>query len=304
MSALAGARREVVIGIAWLAAVVTVYTSVHLVVRAGLQFTLTSYDLTSLRFIVGGAALAPLLLRTGFGNLKWWQALLLAAAGGPGFVMPAYGGYHFAPAAHGGAILSGALPLFTAPLAWWLAGERLGTARTIALVVILAGALAMIADAVGHGGPGQWIGDALFFAAAVSWAIFIVLMRKWDVPALRAGGVVGLFSLVVYMPLHFALFSSNLAVAPWREIAAQAVYQGLIVSIISTLGFAYAVRALGATLTTMAAAIVPTATAVLAWLLLGEPVTALAIAGIALVTVGILGAVSRGGARRTGNAMP
>ena len=96
------------------------------------------------------------------------------------------------------------------------------------------------------------------------------------------------FSLIIYMPIHLILFPSNLMETPPDIVIAQGAFQGLINAIISTLGFGYAARALGATITSMCVAIVPAAVAVLALILLDEPLTALTIGGVAFVIIGML----------------
>ncbi len=285
---MTGARRELVIGLAWAAAITVIWSAFHLSGRLAAQFTLTPFDLTSLRIAVAGLIFLPWLMRKGLGGLKFWQALLLAVSAGPGFSVFAFGGYLFAPAAHGATILAGTLQLFTAPLAWWLAGERIGSWRAVSIAMIFAGAMLLLADATTSGLPNQWIGDASFFVGAASWSLFGVLARKWKVDPLRSAAIVATFTLAIYTPVHLLFLPSGLAEAPWQEIAAQWVFQGVIVFAASTFGYARAVAALGATVTATVVAVVPAAVALVAWFALDEALSAVATFGVVLVVVGML----------------
>ncbi|MDA0784976.1 MAG: DMT family transporter [Proteobacteria bacterium] len=280
--------RERVIGILWVSAIIVIWSAFHLSGRLSVQFTLTPFDLTTLRVCVAGAIFFPWLLKYGLGGISFWQALLLALTAGPGFSVFAFGGYMFAPAAHGATILAGTLPLFTAPLAWWLIGERMGAWRVISVMMIFAGAMFLVLDVSESSAPNEWLGDLFFFVGAASWSLFGVLARKWNVTPLRSAAIVATFTFAIYSPIHLLFLPSGLLEAPWEEIAAQWVFQGLIVFMGSTLGYPRAVAALGATPTATAVAVVPAAVALIAWYALGEPLSAIAAAGVALVVIGMI----------------
>jgi drug/metabolite transporter (DMT)-like permease len=280
--------REQTIGWAWIAAMVVIWTGFHLSARLGAELNLTPYDLTTLRFCVAGTLFFPWLLKNGLGGLSYWQALLLAMTAGPGFSVFAFGGYHFAPAAHGASILAGALPLFTVPLAWWLASERLSTPRILSVCLIFAGVLFLLLDATGAGSPNEWIGDVLFFVGAASWSLFGVLAGKWRVSPIRSAAIVSTFTFATFTPIHILFLPSGLLVAPWQEITIQWFYQGVIMFAGSTFGYPRAVAALGATPTSMAVALVPATVTLVAWIWLGEALSAIAIGGVSLVIAGML----------------
>lgn len=280
--------RETTIGLTWLVIVVIVWSSFHIVTRYGIQHSLTAWDLVTLRLGIVGFVLLPWLLRNGLGGLSLPRAALLAAAGGPGFAYCAFAGYQFAPAAHGASILAGTLPLFTAPLAWWLAGEKLSAGRLVGLTAILAGAATLVADALSTGAPGAWRGDALFVLGAVSWSLFAVLAKTWRVTPLRAAALVACSSVVTAVPANLLFLPSNFLVAPLPEVLGQAFYQGFLGFLVSLIGYTRATINLGATATSMAIVVVPGSVALLAWWLLGEPVGPLTFAGVALVSCGLL----------------
>jgi len=288
------ATREFTIGIACALSVVVLWSSFHLIARVGVQTSLTPYDLVALRVGVGGILMLPVLLRHGLGHLRLWQAIILALVAGPGFALPAFTGYQFAPAAHGAAILAGALPLFTVPIAWLALGEHMNIRRLLGLLALFAGVVFLIGDSFTGLGNGQWRGDALFIVGAIDWSIFAVLARAWRVEPVRGTALVAVISLIGYVPLHFAFLPSKFDTAPLIDIGGQAVYQGFLSMIISLLLFTRAVGALGASLTTMITAFVPITAALSALVILGEPLTVFSVVAIVLVTIGIFGAVSGG----------
>ncbi len=290
--------REFTIGIACALSVVVLWSSFHLISRFGVQTSLTPYDLVTLRVGVGGVLMLPVLLRQGLGHLRLWQAVILAVVAGPGFALPAFAGYQFAPASHGAAILAGALPLFTVPIAWLALGEHMNYRRLLGLLALFAGVVCLIGDSFSGFTDGQWRGDLLFIAGAIDWSIFAVLARAWRVEPVRGTALVAVISLIGFIPLHFAFLPSKFATAPLVDIAGQAVYQGFLSMIISLLLFTRAVGALGASLTTMITAFVPVTAALSAVLILDEPLTVLTTIAIVLVTIGMFGAVSGGRSHR------
>ncbi|MGE0253270.1 MAG: DMT family transporter [Alphaproteobacteria bacterium] len=280
--------RETTTGLIWLVVVVIVWTSFHIVTRYGVQHALTAWDLVTLRLGIAGIVLLPWLARQGLGGLSLGRAALLFAAGGPAFAYSAFGGYQFAPAAHGASILAGTLPVFTAPLAWWLAGEKLSGPRLIGLLAIFTGGATLVADALSGGGPGAWRGDALFVLGAFSWSLFAVLVKTWNVAPLRAAAIVSVGSLLTVAPFNLLFLPSHFVHAELVEIAGQAIYHGFFGYLVSLVGYSRATLNLGATATSMAIVVVPGSVALLAWLLLDEPVGPLCLAGVALVSGGLL----------------
>jgi drug/metabolite transporter (DMT)-like permease len=280
--------REFAIGVACALSVVVLWSSFHLIARIGVQTSLTPYDLVALRLGVGGVLMLPVVLRHGLGSLQLWQAFVLAMLAGPGFALFAFTGYQFAPAAHGAAILAGAIPLFTAPIAWLALGERLSIWQVAGLAVILTGVMLL---ASGSFTGLVWRGDLLFLIGVADWAVFTLLARAWRVEPLRGTALVAVISMITYVPIHFAFLPSRLDTAPLIAIAGQALYQGVLSMIISLLLYTRAVAALGAALTTTITAAVPATATIAAFILLGEPLTGLTGGGVILVTIGMLAAV-------------
>lgn len=76
--------------------------------------------------------------------------------------------------------------------------------------------------------------------------------------------------------------------AAWRDILVQGVFQGVLIGALSIFIYTRAVALLGAVEVAYFTAMVPGLTTFGAWLLLGEPPGAMALAGLGLVTFGMI----------------
>jgi drug/metabolite transporter (DMT)-like permease len=241
-----------------------------------------------LRYGVAGLVLAPVLMRRGLaGDRVGWLGLvvLIAGAGAP-YALVAASGLRFAPARDQGALNPGCMPLFVALIAALVLRERLSTVRKWGLALILAGALTMIGW---HGAAwsSRAIGDALFLVAAVLTAGYTVVMRRAELKPLHAAALIATGSLVIYLPIYIALYGTRLAQLPLVEFAFQAIFQGILVTIVSLLWYARAVAILGASGGAAFGALVPVLSALFAIPLLGEWPSATDWAGITLISAGV-----------------
>jgi drug/metabolite transporter (DMT)-like permease len=192
--------------------------------------------------------------------------------------------------------MPGTLPLSTALLSVIFLGEKLTPQRMIGLAIILMGGLlvggASIWNAIQQGGN-VWRGDLLFFCSSSTWAIYAVLCRKNALSGVMATIAVMTFSALVYLPIYTLLVAtdllqSKLMSAPLWEIAFQAIWQGMGSVVISGITFTTMVKYFGPIRSTMMTAIVPGLSAMAAVLFLGEPLYWNLIAGLLMVTLGII----------------
>lgn len=285
------AQREKFIGVACALSVVVLWSGFLILSRYGAARTLTAYDLAGLRFGVSGIIMLPFLIRNGFGGLKPAQIATISLTAGPFFALCAYAGLSLAPAAHGAVLLPGTLPLFTTLLAVLFFRETLGANRIFSLVMILGGIGLMAKDSLAFSAPGQGWGDLFFICGSISWAIFTVLARAWQITPLKATAVIAVMSMVVYIPIYILFLPSTLLTAPLNEVLLQGIYQGFFVVIVALLAYTRAISALGPIVTTMITAATPGIAASAAVPLLGEPISSAVGIGIILVTAGMVGAV-------------
>ena len=93
---------------------------------------------------------------------------------------------------------------------------------------------------------------------------------------------------------------SMVLVAPWRDVALQMVFQGVGSVVISGIAFNTMIQHFGPVRSTMITALVPGLSAIAAVFVLGEPLHWNLMAGLALVTAGIVFGVRKApiGAKR------
>ena len=278
----------------WVAVVATIciWTGFILVTRAGGKGVLTGWDVTALRFGVGALIALCFLPRVTLPPLK--VIALFSLFGGIGYAVAVYSAFRLAPAAHASVLMPGALPFATAVIAWLWLKQAPSRPQRIALALVLAGIVLTAADTLLYGAQisgMQMVGDLLFLCGSSSWATFTLLLRRYPVSPLAATVSTTLGSAVVYLPIWWLLLPSTLDQAPLAEILMQSVYQGVLVVFVAMLLYTQAVRHLGPQAVALRMGVVPGLSALAAVPVLDEPLSLLALAGLAAVTAGaVLGA--------------
>jgi len=268
--------------------VVLCWSGFNIVSRVGSTGALTPFDIAALRFSISGLLALPFFLRF-VPVAEYGRYFVLAMVAGVGYSVLAYSGFAYAPTAHAGVFINGGIPFWTVILVAATAGFHLSRRVLVALGMTSAGLLLIAGRSLTEIGDSDvWKGDVLFLVAALLWAVFGMLGRHWKVPP--RGAIVGIavFSMVAYMPVYLLWLPKSIAQAPFAEIALQAVYQGMVAALVAASMYTYACQTIGVYRASMMLAIVPGASAIGAWVLLGEALTVTAIVGLALVSVGAL----------------
>ena len=292
------------------AAVVTVaiWTGFIIIGRASAGRALLPLDIALLRILGASAVLLPWGLWLtrgrrgtpevslgGLSPLPLRTTVVCGLFGGPLYAVLCYAGFFYAPAAHASVLMPGSLPLWTALLAAALLHDRITAARALGLACIVAGGLLVGGSSLlaSLNGGEVWKGDLIFMAAAFCWSVYSVLARQYQLNPVLATIAITAFAFLTYVPVFVLLVQAGvlptrLGVAPWREIVFQALFQGVGSVVISGITFVQMVRAFGPVRSTLITALVPGLSALGAVLLLGEPLGWNLLAGLALVTAGIL----------------
>jgi drug/metabolite transporter (DMT)-like permease len=270
MADLDGAR--LVRGATCGAAAVAIWAAWMVVARLGVTTTLTALDVTAIRFGVAGVILLPFLWRRGLAldRLGWIGMLALALGGGAPTVLLASFGVWFAPAADGGALFPGVVPLFVSVLAVAILREAFPPIRRVGLALIVTGALALVGVAGLTEGGWRSAGHLMFLSAAALWASYTVAMRRARLDGLHAAAIGAVASLLFYLPVYVWWTGAALLVAPWFDIALQAIVQGVLTVVVSQYLYGRAVELLGAARAAVFAALAPALAAMMAIPLLGE----------------------------------
>ncbi len=215
--------------------------------------------------------------------------------GGLLYAFLAYSGFAYAPAVHASVLMPGSLPLWTTLLAAWLLREHITPGRAIGLGLIVLGDLLVggLSLLRAFDGGQVLLGDLLFMSAALCWATYSVLARHHRLDAVRATIAITTFAAVAYVPMYSVLALTGLVqahifTAPLTEVLFQMLFQGWGSVVISGISFTHMIRHFGPVRSTMITALVPGLSAIGAVLLLGEPLHWNLVAGLVLVTSGIL----------------
>lgn len=274
-------------------AAVSIWASWSVVTRLAVTTSLDAWDITALRFGVAGLVLSPVLVRRGLARdrLGWsGLAVLIAGLGAP-YTLVAAGGLRFAPAHDQGALNPGCMPLFVVLIAAIVLGEKPSATRTLGLAFILAGALIIVgwhaAASSGAWSTSRTFGDALFLVAAFLSACFTVVMRQARLEPIHAAALVSTGSLVIYFPVYLAVSETRLAQLSLAELTVQAIFQGVLVTIVSLVLYGRAVAILGASGGAAFGALVPVLSALFAIPVLGEWPSGTDWGAIALISVGV-----------------
>jgi drug/metabolite transporter (DMT)-like permease len=273
-----------------LAALVTVtcWSGFNIVSRFGTKGVFTPFDMAAMRFGVAGALTMPFFLYL-VPVRSWPKYMVLALFGGLGYGLLVYSGFAFAPSAHAGVFVNGGIPFWTVILTAVLVGVKLSRHVYIALALSTCG-LVMIAfnSMLAQHAPNQWIGDLFFLAAAFCWAVFGLLVRRWQIRPHHGIFGIATFASLVYLPIYYLWLPKGVFDASMGDIALQCIYQGIIAALLAAGMFSYATHKIGACEAAMMLALVPAISAVGGYFILGEDLSIVVIVGIVIVSLGAL----------------
>jgi drug/metabolite transporter (DMT)-like permease len=274
---------------------VCIWAAFIVVSRLGVSTTLTPWDVAAIRFTVAGVLLLPYVIRKGLAleRLGWIGIGAIILGCGAPMVLLVNVGLLFAPAAHGGALFPGVMPLMVALLAAVILKEAFTSQKTVGLALIVLGAIGIVWMTGGAVGTKQNLGHALFLAAGFVWACYTVAMRRARLDGLHAAAIAGVGSLVLYLPAYALIAGTSVFKAPPFDIALQAIVQGVLTAIVALLLYGRMVSLLGATSGAAFVALTPAMTALMGIPILGEWPSAIDWVAIAMISIGVY-AVSGG----------
>lgn len=250
------------------------------------------FMLVSIRLILGALTLAIVLMFRGFPKISRKQLMQVLGVGFVGYGISLslqFLGTKLSTAANGSLVTS-ATPAFVLIFAWMLLNEKITWLRLIALLLATSGVVAVIDPRSAQLNPDLFMGNLSLIGAAITWALYSVLVRKTtqnlDVLA---------FSLIAFLgglPVTLPAGAWEWQTLGIGEIGLGVVGGVLFLGIISTAlamvlwNTAFALVDAGlASLTFFAQPVVGT---LLGWLFLGERITPLFLLGGLLIGLGLV----------------
>lgn len=217
-----------------------------------------------------------------------WRLLVLGAVGGPAFLICLNVAVSLAGASIT-AFVAGMYAVLVALLAIPVLGERPQAGTMVALLVALAGA-ALLGE-VQLGGS-TTLGVVVALLAACVFATYLVLIRRWSATHDLPGPIVGVASmgLSVVVTGGLALVIGPGAAALRPDAVAAIAWLGLGPGALATILVVIGMRRLHAHRASVFLLLNPPTAAIGAWLLLGERLDPVQIAGAALILVAMAAA--------------
>ena len=250
------------------------------------------FALVSLRLLLGALTLVLVLFIRGFPKIPRKQFLQVLGVGFVGYGISLslqFLGTKLSTAANGSLVTS-ATPAFVLVFAWLLLKETITPRRLIALILATLGVIAVIDPRSAQLNPELFLGNILLLGAAITWALYSVLVRK----ATQNLDVLP-FSLIAFLgglPVTIPVSGWELDTIGVGEITLGVIGGILFLGVISTAlamvlwntAFAFVDASL-ASLTFFAQPVVGT---LLGWLFLGEQITPLFLLGGFLIGLGLV----------------
>lgn len=258
------------------------------------RFVVSASDpvmLAVFRFGLGFLLLLPLALARGSRWPRGRDWLSVAALGvmfyGVFFVV--YGEALIYTTAARGSLAVSTLPLLTMAVAALLRRETLTTRKVAGVIVAMGGVFVALAAGLQQAPPDAWRGDAMMMAGMLGMALYNVLSRP----------LMARSSALAYACAGMGFGSAANAILAWQGGSLQAVqafgagqwaavlYLGIFAGALGFYLWVYALERASPTRVANTITVSPIAAALLAALLLGEPLAPSLIIGVAAVAAGI-----------------
>jgi drug/metabolite transporter (DMT)-like permease len=250
------------------------------------------FSLVSLRLLLGALTLAIALAIRGFPKIartQFWQVIGIGFVGYGISLSLQFLGTKLSTAANGSLVTS-ATPAFVLIFAWILLKEKVTSLRLIALLLATLGVVAVIDPRSAQLKPDLFLGNLLLLGAALTWALYSVLVRR----ATQALDVLP-FSLIAFLgglPVSLPAGAWELKAIGVGEISLGIVGGVLFLGIISTalamVLWNSAFTLVDANLASLTFFAQPVVGTLLGWIFLGEKITPLFLVGGILIGLGLV----------------
>jgi drug/metabolite transporter (DMT)-like permease len=250
------------------------------------------FTLLVIRLVLGFLALALVILaRGGFSVSKrdFWAFFGVGIVGYGVSLGFQFIGTKLSTAANGSLVTS-ATPALVLPFAFFLLKEPITRRRLIAILVASLGVLAVIDPRSAQLSSNLFLGNLSLLGAAVTWALYSVLVRKVSSGAdvLQASAIMLLGGLPLTIPISAWEISAQGIGAITPGILGGILFLGIISTAIAMFLWNYAFAKLPAAVASLTFFAQPVVGTLLGWFFLGETITPLFVLGGVLIGIGIV----------------
>ena len=250
------------------------------------------FTLLTMRLILGILSLGVVILLRPKANIKAVDAWKIFLVGFVGYGVSL--GFQFVgtklSTASNGALVTSATPAFILIFAPFLLAEKTTTRRIIALIISTLGVIAVVDPRNAELSPTLFWGNMSLLAAALTWALYSVLVRKvtqttdvvTSTAIMLAGG----------LPTGFLLSAWELKTQGMGTITPGIIggilFLGIIATAIAMFLWNYAFAELPATVASLTFFAQPVVGSLLGWMFLKESITPLFLFGGVLIAIGLV----------------
>ena len=250
------------------------------------------FALVTIRLLLGALTLAIVLVLRGFPSISRKQFLQVLGVGFVGYGVSLslqFLGTKLSTAANGSLVTS-ATPAFVLLFAWMLLKETITPLRLISLMLATLGVIAVIDPRSAQLNPELFLGNLSLIGAAITWALYSVLVRKTT----QTLDVLP-FSLIAFLgglPVTIPAGAWELGTIGIGEITPGVVggllFLGMISTALAMVLWNTAFALVDASLASLTFFAQPVVGTLLGWLFLGEQITPLFLLGGFLIGLGLV----------------
>ncbi len=251
---------------------------------------LGAVDTIFLRFATGCLIALPVLCRSGFiiqQKHSFWKTSTLTLGSGIGYVSISALGFLFVPASYA-LIAPICVIFFSTVFGLLIYHTKLTYKVAYSLALILIGFF-LFAKGIGilpaTNNLPTLKGVLCFILAGLFFTSYNIGLKKWSIPAMQSVSISVFYSSVIFLPIYFIFFESNLWTADSREVLFQAVYQGVIV-FIAVVFFSYTSLKLGSSKASLFVIIVPISGIIFSVIFLDEKINLLTTVAMSIMILG------------------
>jgi len=250
------------------------------------------FTLVSIRLLLGALTLLIVLLVRGFPKISRQQSLQVLGIGFVGYGISLslqFLGTKMSTAANGSLVTS-ATPAFVLIFAWLLLRERITPLRLTSLVLATLGVIAVIDPRSARLNPELFLGNVALIGAAITWALYSVLVRKGtqNLEVLPFSLIAFLGGLPVTVPAG-AWEAGTIGIGDVTlGVIGGILFLGVISTALAMVLWNTAFALVDASLASLTFFAQPVVGTLLGWLFLGEQVTPLFLLGGFLIGLGLV----------------
>ncbi|WP_159657520.1 DMT family transporter [Vibrio atypicus] len=282
-------KRKLIKGFGYGALTVGCWGILNVTTHEALSSGFLPNDLTMLRYCVAGIICLPLLLINLRGVMQitnWLRATAFSLLAGPMYGWLVNKGMQLTPLSYASVMV----PTFTMiiTMAFLSAqGEKINKAQIGGIGVIVFGLYLLINRPLGAELQSS-IGATLFLLAGLAWALFALLLKRWQVNLVSTIFMMNVISGIIYLPVYLRSAHSDLSALPIEQWITQTFVQSVLASIVVVFTFARAVNYLGATVSSTLPALIPLVSIFLASFWFGHVITDSEKFALAMISCGFV----------------